>query len=209
MNKIAIDIILLPSEEMMDKVIELNKELLKHFENIPASAGIILNKENCFPHISLAMGVIGKNEILNINQVLHNISKEFSIMNLNAISIYANIIPSGEKVSCYKIENTRQLQLLHETIMNKLSNHFTYDITAEMIYSPKEVEDITLDWIRNYPKKSSFENFSPHITIGFGEIENTNLPIKFISSKLALCHLGNYCTCKKILLSINLKISID
>lgn len=207
MRKIAVDIVLLPSEKMMDKVIKVNKELLKHFDNIPADAGIILNKETCLPHISLAMGVIDKNEILNINEVLQNISQEFSIMNLNAISIYADIIPSGEKVSCYKIENTRQLQLFHEKIMNKLSHYFTYDVSAEMIHSPQEVEEVTLDWIRNYPKKSSFENFSPHITIGFGEILNINLPIKFLASKLALCHLGNYCTCKKILLSINLKIS--
>lgn len=209
MNKIAVDIVLLPSEEMMDKAIDLNKKLLKNYDNIPASTGIILNKEKCFPHISLAMGVIDKNEILNINQILHNISKEFSIMNLNAISIYADIIPSGKKVSCYKIENTRQLQLFHKKIMKKMLHYFTYYVTAEMIYSQKEVEKITLDWIRNYQKRSSFENFSPHITIGFGEIGNTNLPIKFISSKLALCHLGNYCTCKKILLSINLKISTD
>jgi len=207
MNKIAVDIVLLPSEKMMDKAIDLNKKLLKNYYNIPASAGTILNKENCLPHISLAMGVIDKNEVFNINEVLNNISQQFYLLHLKAINIYSQRIRTNQKLSCFKIENTRQLQLLHETIMNKLSHHFTYDVTAEMIYSSKEVEDITLGWIRNYTQKSSFKNFSPHITIGFGEIENINLPIKFIASKLVLCHLGNYCTCKKILLSINLKIS--
>ena len=50
MAKIAVDVVLLPSEEMMDKAIEINRELLKRFDN-----KIILNKENCLPHISLAI----------------------------------------------------------------------------------------------------------------------------------------------------------
>ena len=42
MAKIAIDVVLLLSDEMMDKAIEINKELLKDFEG-----DIILDKEKC------------------------------------------------------------------------------------------------------------------------------------------------------------------
>ena len=44
MAKIAIDVVLLLSDEMMDKAIEINKELLKDFEG-----DIILDKEKCLP----------------------------------------------------------------------------------------------------------------------------------------------------------------
>jgi len=69
-------------------------------------------------------------------------------------------------------------------------------------------EDVSTYWIKNYPKESSFENFFPHITIGIGEVEGEisgiKFPIKFNASKLALCHLGNYCTFRKIFLSYDL-----
>jgi hypothetical protein len=69
-----------------------------------------------------------------------------------------------------------------------------------------------LAWIKSYPEKSSFERFSPHITIGYGEINDYSFPpqgvlrtMKFAVSRLALCHLGNHCTCRRILASIEYK----
>ena len=58
MNKTAIDVVLLPSEVMMAKAIEINRELLKTFDN-----KIILDIKNCLPHISLCMGVVSNEDI--------------------------------------------------------------------------------------------------------------------------------------------------
>jgi hypothetical protein len=44
MNKIAIDVVLLPSPDMTTTAIEINQELLKTFDN-----KIILNAKNCLP----------------------------------------------------------------------------------------------------------------------------------------------------------------
>jgi hypothetical protein len=82
-----------------------------------------------------------------------------------------------------------------------------------MVLSPPMASESTLAWIKNYPEKSSFEKFFPHITIGYGEINDYSFgfpqggvpPIEFAVSKLALCHLGNHCTCRKILASAELK----
>ncbi len=65
MAKIAIDVVLLPSEEMMNKAIEINKELLKNNED-----KIILDKEKCLPHISLCMGCIEEDKIPEIKNIL-------------------------------------------------------------------------------------------------------------------------------------------
>lgn len=196
MAKIAVDIVLLPSDEMMDEAIKVNRKLLEK---------IILSKEDCLPHISLAMGVINKKDIPSINKDLQEIARQFSLINLDAINISTHKSASGETVSCFTIKNTKELQLLHEKVIGKMSQYFTYDAAEDMLYSPAGIEKSTLQWINNYPKNSSFENFSPHITIGFGEVSDVNLPIRFTASKLALCHLGNYCTCRKILASADLK----
>jgi len=187
MARIAVDVVLLPSGEMTDYAIEVNRELLKTFDN-----KIILDRENCLPHISLAMGCIDEENIPDIEKILRDIAEQHSFRELRVIDIRAETIPAGKKVSGFKIEKTKELQSLHEEVMQRLTPYFTYDVQA------------TLFWIKSYPEKSSFENFSPHITIGFGETDKVKVPIKFAASKLALCHLGNHCTCRKVLVSTEL-----
>ena len=59
MNKIAVDVVLLPSDEMTDRAIRANTELVEKF-----GSEIVLNKKNCLPHISLAMGCINERDVL-------------------------------------------------------------------------------------------------------------------------------------------------
>ena len=200
MAKIAVDVVLLPSEEMAEKVITANKELLKQNAH-----KIVLDKENCLPHISLAMGCIDEENIDEIDKILKKISKETKLGQLHTIGIHAGTNRAGETVSVLQIEKTEALQSLHEEVLQRLALYFSNDIRAEMILSSSETSESTLDWIKNYAEQSSYENFFPHITIGYGEIDNFSFPIKFSVSKLALCHLGNHCTCRKVLASANLR----
>ena len=198
MAKIAVDVVLLPSEEMADKAIAANKELLRQYAH-----KIVLDKESCLPHISLAMGCIDETDIDEIDTILRTIAEESSLGQLSAVGIHIETNRAGEKVSVIEIEKTEALQSLHEEVMHRLASYFSYDVKADMVLSSSETSESTLDWIKNYPEKSSFEKFFPHITIGYGEINNFSFPIIFSASKLAVCHLGNHCTCRKILSSTN------
>ncbi len=232
MAEIAVDAVLLPSDEMMDKAIEANRELLQQGIGFPQGVvpdKIVLDKKNCLPHISLAMGCIDEKDIADIEKVLQTIAKgprlvgtkQYSLEQLSVIDIHVGTSSAGEKVSVFRIERTKTLQLLHEEVMQRLAPYFSYDVTADMIFSrfpqsgvpAPEAGESTLLWIKNYPEKSSFENFFPHITIGYGEIDDYSfcsrkagsLPMRFTASKLALCHLGNHCTCRKVLASAELR----
>ncbi len=200
MSKIAVDVVLLPSDEMMDKAIQVNAELVKKF-----SSEIVLNKENCMPHISLAMGCINERDIASIKMLLELIAELKPTLPLTVTGIRTSINARGEKVSVFQIEKTKELQSFHEKVMKKVTLYFSYNINSDMIYGDEDVAETTLLWIKNYPEKASLENFFPHITIGYGEIENGPFPIKFTASRLALCHLGNHCTCRKILVSVDLR----
>ncbi len=196
MMRKAVDVVLLPDEVMTDRVVEVNAELVERF-----GKEIVLNKGNCLPHISLAMGCVDESDIAAIKKVLQEVAEKSSLPELRVIGIRTLTNSLGEKVSVFEVEKTRQLQSLHEKVMEKLSPYLSYDVSDEMIYGAA-AEESTLLWIKNYREKSSFANFSPHITIGYGEAENGPFPIRFAASKLALCHLGNHCTCREILASI-------
>lgn len=199
MPLIAADVVLLPSEEMMDMVIHANKELL-----LQSPQKIVLDKVTCIPHISLAMGCIHQKSVPEIEIILKNTSREHPIDILSASGVHVQKNSSGEIVSVLQIENTDLLQKLHEKLIQKLSYFFSYDVRADMVYGDGSVNKSTLLWIKNYPEKSSYSDFFPHITLGYGEIKITDLPIDFSVSKLALCHLGNHCTCRKVLAAADL-----
>lgn len=196
MGKKAVDAVLLPDDAMMDKAITANKKLVKKF-----GEKIVLNKENCLPHISLAMGCIDERDIGAIEEVLKTIAEKSSLPELRVIGVLTSTNSVGEKVSVFEVEKTKELQLLHEEIIEKLAAYLDYDVTKDMVYDSAEVSGSTLLWIKGYREKSSYVDFSPHITVGYGEVENGPFPIIFGASELALCHLGNHCTCRKILLS--------
>jgi len=151
------------------------------------------------------MGCIEENNIPGIKYVLDEISTEFSPFHLQAIDLQAEIIPTGKKVSVIQIKNLDNLQKLHETVMKKLWKYLSYDVAASMLFNPPEVEEETLYWIRNYA--NNYEDptlFDPHITVGMGETDKFQMPIHFSASEIALCQLGNYCTCRKVILSSEL-----
>jgi 2'-5' RNA ligase len=199
MSKIAVDIVLLPSGEMMDWAIELNKELAGK-----APDRIILNKQDSLPHISLAMGCIEADQVTQIGQILQKIAKKHSLGELAATGIQVERNSNGRNVSVLVVEKTRELQLLHEEVMKRMLDHFTYDVTADMVLSEGQVGSSCLLWIKGYRQHSSFERFFPHITIGFGQAEGGTFPMRFKVPQLALCRLGNNCTCKQILVAMPL-----
>ncbi len=194
MSKIAVDVVLIPSDQMTNMTIEINRKLS---EKNPGK--IILDREKCLPHISLAMGCIDQKKIADIEKILLKIAGEFSIGPLRIAGVHTHTNFTGEKVSVLQIKNTDLLQSLHERVMTSMKPYFSYDVTEDMVLSDGTVSKSTLLWIKNYPMESGYDKFFPHITLGYGETALENLPIDFAVTKISLCHLGNHCTCRKVL----------
>ena len=200
MAKIAVDVVLLLSKGMTNHAIEANKGLLKQ-----CADRIILDKENCLPHISLAMGCIDERDITNIEKILQKIAEKYHPGQLSIPGINIGTNSLGEKVSSFEVEKTERLLSLHGEVMQRMTPYFSHDVTAEMVFYPSKAGESTLLWIKNYPEKSALENFFPHITIGYGQVDDLSFTAEFTASKLALCHLGNHCTCRKVLAAAELE----
>jgi 2'-5' RNA ligase len=198
MSKKAVDVVLLPEDKIADKAIEFNAQLVENF-----GPRLVLNKKNCLPHISLAMGCINDSNLPAISSTLNEIVQQILPGWLEITDVEAQTNAVGETVLSLKIEKSYQLQSLHEQIMEKMLQFFDYKVSDDMLFD-SQVELSTLNWIRDYREKSSFYHFSPHITLGYGEIVITAPRLKFKAKSLAVCHLGNHCTCRDILTSVAL-----
>jgi 2'-5' RNA ligase len=195
MNKKAIDIVLLPSEEMLDKAIAINRELLHRGE----PKKMLLNKSDCLPHVSLLMGCVAEQSLPALSQSLLEIASRHAAFHLQVTEVQQE----GNSTVLH-IEKDGRLQELHESLIEQCAPYLSFDARAEMLYTPPEVGEISIQYINNFLKNASFTNYSPHITVGSGEYKEAELPIPFVAATLAICHLGNYCTCRELLFHVQL-----
>ena len=79
-----------------------------------------------------------------------------------------------------------------------------FNATSDMLYEATDVQVGTIVYINSFLQNASYSNYSPHITVGNGTYQGNNFPISFTFQTLAICQLGNHCTCSKILYAANL-----
>ena len=199
MGQIAVDVVLLPDEAVTNRTIEINRRLIG---NGPPE--IVLNCKDCVPHISLAMGCIDEAEVTAIQKRLESLARETAVGQLRVVGVVASVNARGETTSLLEVDRTEELQALHELVMQEMMPFFRSEVSEAMI-DDDVVSGSTLDWIRTYPQKAAYEHFRPHVTIGYGQAPaGLSFPIPFRATRLALCHLGNHCTCRRLLVTVDL-----
>ncbi len=191
---IACDVVLLPPREVAEKAIETNQKIIES-----GNLDIVLDKEKCLPHITLAMGCLKEDNLREAENVLKETGGGF-------LPLEIKIVPSKAGKACFRIEKNEDISALHESVMKNMAPFFSYDVKKDMLYQEKdeEINDITIHYIKNFSGEHSFEKHEPHITVGHGEMDIEVSTFEFKADELALCHLGNFCTCRKILFSCSL-----
>ena len=56
-----------------------------------------------------------------------------------------------------------------------------------------------IEWVATFREQSALQRFDPHITIGAGALAARVTPTPFVATQLALCQLGRFCTCRRVL----------
>ena len=201
MNKIAVDIVLIPPDDIVQLAIDVNRSLPD-----TVAENHILGRKTALPHITLLMGLAAREELPEIYQKLTVLAQHFWTLPLKITGI-TTLKSSDDKMFCWlSIQKTQELQDLHEAVLTEMEPIFTYgDVQKEMFYSPPPVNEVPPFWVEGIAKNNVRSKYSPHITLGWGAPSTTMEPRQFIASKIALGHVGNHGTCRKILWSAVLK----
>ena len=188
----------------MDLALEWN-QLLR--ETRPAN--IALGKLQYLPHISIVMGCLRIDQLDHANGLLQLIATQHRALELQVSNIRTVSEPSGNKVITFDIMLTQELAALHGSIVVAFRPLLTQDADDDAINDSPPISPDALKWINHYIPDHCFDRFWPHITVGFGDAPVTFQPISFQGSRLAICHLGNHCTCRTILSETALMPSND
>lgn len=200
MPQIAVDIVLLPPPPIMQICIDINEQ--KQSQSFQH-----LNSKDNWPHISLAMGILDTKDLIKAKEILDKLPHDFTKLDLELTKISYIVASDNKKSHAFDVAVTRELQNLHNKIMNEFSGILIYDqVNSDMFFTApgEKIDDVTLYWVKNYPEKS-FNNFQAHISLKCRHAEYKLTPISFVAETLALCRLGNFGTCRQILHSVKLK----
>ena len=194
MRNFAVNVAILPPDPIMNLAIQWNRELLK-----TQPTNIKLSKSHYLPHISMAMGCLREDRLGPARSLLQSIADRCQVFEMNMPRMQTVKAKSGESIITFDILLNQELRALHESIVNAFKPLLTQDANEAAINDAPPIASDALEWINQYIPNQCFDKFWPHITVGFGEAFPNFQPITFQGSHLAICHLGNYCTCTTIL----------
>jgi len=196
----AIDIALIPEKKVLDLSIGLNGQFLEKTGDF----SIVLGEHECLPHISLAMCGIAANRLDELKSVLRGRLRGYVPYEAE-FSGYAVVETSGgDTVSGADIIKDEKIIEMQNILASILAEFRSEEITTDFFYGNcMNISDFSLEYSKNYLEKQTGDNFSPHITLGHGNIRDVSayeeFPDFFTCNRLAICHLGNNCTCAGIL----------
>ena len=102
------------------------------------------------------------------------------------------------------VKRTPELLDLHGRLMDTLRGLERREGGPRAFYDGDgRVRDVS--WVGGFRLKASGSAFTPHITLGDGPDVPAIEPFAFEATTVAACHLGRFCTCRKVLRAWNLK----
>jgi 2'-5' RNA ligase len=190
---LALDVAVLPPPEVTARAIALSASL-------PADEfqGLRLD-ESHRPHITLTQMFARANEL---DQVLERIDEV--VRDRTPMTLRASGGGQGTNSVWIEIERTPTLMNLHERLMESLRGLERPDGgTGAFFDEDARLRDVL--WVAGYRLKSSFHHYTPHITLGHGTAPPSIEPFGFEADIVAVCHLGKFCTCRKVFRSWKLQ----
>lgn len=200
MNRLAINIVLIPPNLIQNDIIELNTTL------ISTKDSFALNKIDRVPHLTLLMWGIDESSLGELITKLAIIKKDFQHkIVIESVWVETSILPDNQEWQYINIKSITELTILYNKVISNLKPLLWYTIDKEIFVGPNEINNLTVDWVMWHANKRLLEEFQPHISIWIGWMER-KIPYTKKSSgwKLWIYQLWNYCTCRKELFSIKL-----
>jgi 2'-5' RNA ligase len=156
------------------------------------SDGLVLDEEHR-PHVTLTQAFVREEELDaafdRIDEVLRG---------QQALELHVTGGGKSGHTIWMAIERSAELAALHEQIMEALRGYERPGGTpAAFVDGDARVGDVL--WVTGYRLKSSFGAYTPHITLGHGHEPPEIAPFTFTADTIAACHLGRFCTCRRVL----------
>ena len=188
---LAVDVAILPPPPVRQQLAELNRQMLA-----PPSG--FRFGPTCLPHLTLAQQLVRSERVGALAEALGSLLEPEGPLELMTTTV---AVPHFS--ATLGIAPSAALTGLHRRIMDLLVPFQTDDDGHDAFIIDKDGEPprpSDLEWVRAFRRRSAYESFDPHITLGVGAVGDL-APFAFVGDTVELYHLGRFCTCRAVLAS--------
>ena len=187
---LAIDVALLLPPAAQDVVTHLNARLTGMPDGFRFDATHL-------PHVTLAQQFVPAADLSLVAAEVGAVVASFA-----PLPLAAERLASSGLTTSLVLGETQPLAALHVRLMDRLA---PFDVTAggaEAFFTgdePPRSRDV--EWVTRFRTAAAYGSFEPHVTLGAGVLEGAAPSIEFEADEVALCRLGRFCTCRRVLAS--------
>jgi hypothetical protein len=184
---LAVDVAILPPPDVTQRAIALSASL-------PAegSQGLRLDAEH-LPHVTLMQLFVRAGELDMAFERITDVVRDRPPLRL--------VVTGGGQSNhtvWMTVQRTPDLLALHERLMEELRGVERQSGSPTAFFEgDARVGDVM--WVTGYRLASSLEQYTPHITLGHADAPPDIEPFAFDASTVAACHLGRFCSCRRVL----------
>jgi 2'-5' RNA ligase len=184
---LALDIAILPPPDVARRAIELSAALPPD-----ETHGLALDGGH-LPHVTLTQHFVRVDELDGIFERVDEVMRDQPPLTLRVSGG-----GRGGSSVWMAIERSDALAQLHERLLETLRGFERPGGTPAAFYEgDARVGDVI--WVTGYRLKSSLHAYNPHITLGHANEPPEIAPFTFEGTRVAACHLGRFCSCRKVL----------
>ena len=189
---VALDVAILPPPDVMARAIAASAALPRD-----GSERLVLDAAH-LPHITLTQHLVRYEELDGVYAEIDEVLE-------NQRPLPLSITGGGQSGNTLwmTVERTQALLELHERLMKALKDLERPNGDAHAFLDGGRVGD--LHWVAGFRQQASFGAYTPHITLGHGAHPPLIERMTFEATSIAACHLGRFCTCRKVLRAWELK----
>jgi len=158
------------------------------------------------PHITLAMASVDASAVPDLAAALRACARRMLAFRVT-LAGPAAVRSSRHVTTWYHARRSRSLSALHRACVRLLAPHrFASAPPAAFVRRRGEaISASSRRWVAHFVEDAAGRHYRPHVTIGRGAPSSAPKTVTFRARRLALCQLGNHCTCARVLAEARLR----
>ena len=186
---LAVDVAVLLPDALLQPLLRLNATL------VPPPDGFRFDDTH-LPHVSLAQQFIAAARLPDVIRATAAVLRGAGPFRLQPAGW-----SRGRTAATVRLVPTDALTRLHAGLMDGLQP-FESGLGDETAFFSDAVEPARaadVEWVRQFRTQAAYGCFDPHVTLGVGPLTQLEPLRGDDATRAVLCHLGRFCTCRRIL----------
>ena len=186
---LAVDVAVLLPDALLQPLLRLNATLL------PPPDGFRFDDTH-LPHVTLAQQFIAAARLPDVIRETAAVLRGAGPLRLLPAGM-----SRGRTASTVRLVPTEPLTRLHAGLMDRLQPFEAGpgEETAFFSNTGEPARGADVEWVRQFRTQAAYGRFDPHVTLGVGPLLRLDPLRGADATRAALCHLGRFCTCRRVL----------